>query len=252
MSRVAVVTGGASGMGLSICHELYRRGNAVAVLDIDGEAADRAAADLDAAGSGPDQRSIAVQVDVADRSSVDRAVEKVRADLGPVEILVTSAGIARFTPFEEITLDAWQQVIAVNLTGTFHCIQACIADMVAAGWGRIVTISSSGAQTGAPRMAHYVASKGGVIAMTRTLAREYAPRGITVNTIPPSSIDTPMSRQGQAEGNLLDNEQWAARIPVGRLGTGDDIAAACGFLCSEEAGYITGQIIGVNGGSVIC
>ena len=165
---------------------------------------------------------------------------------------MTSAGLARFTPFEQITLEAWNQVIAVNLTGTFHCVQACIGDMVGAGWGRIVTISSSGAQTGAPRMAHYVASKGGVIALTRTLAREYASKGITVNTIPPSSIDTPMSRQAQAEGNLPGYKQWAAHIPVGRVGTGKDIAAACGFLCSEEASYITGQVIGVNGGAVIC
>jgi 2-hydroxycyclohexanecarboxyl-CoA dehydrogenase len=101
-------------------------------------------------------------------------------------------------------------------------------------------------------MAHYVASKGGVIALTRTLAREYASRGITVNTIAPSSIDSPMSRQGQAEGNLPRDEQWAARIPVGRLGTGDDIGVACGFLCSEQASYITGQLVGVNGGAVIC
>ena len=234
-------------MGRSICHELARRGNSVAVLDVDGEAAQRAAGELPRYGS----KSLAAQVDVADRSSVDRAIGRVRAELGAVAILVTSAGVARFTPFEEITLDDWNRVIEVNLTGTFHSVQACIADMVEAGWGRIVTISSSGAQTGAPRMAHYVASKGGVIALTRTLAREYASKGITVNTIPPSSIDTPMSRQGQAEGNLPGNEQWAARIPVGRLGTGEDIAAACGFLCSEEAGYITGQIIGVNGGSVI-
>lgn len=248
MSRVAVVTGGASGMGLSICHELARRGHAVAVLDIDGADADRAAADLGRHGT----KCLAAQVDVSDRPSVDRAVGRVRAELGPVGILVTSAGLARFTPFEQITLEAWNQLIAVNLTGTFHCVQSCIGDMVEAGWGRIVTISSSGAQTGAPRMAHYVASKGGVIALTRTLAREYAAKGITVNTIPPSSVDTPMSRQGQADGNLPDYEQWAARIPVGRVGTGEDIATACAFLCSEEASYITGQVIGVNGGSVIC
>ena len=248
MSRVAVVTGGASGIGLSICHELARGGNAVAVLDIDGEGARKAAADQGEHGI----KSIGVAVDVSDRTSVDRALGQVRAELGPVEILVTSAGLARFTPFEQITLEAWNQVIAVNLTGTFHCVQACIGDMVEAGWGRIVTISSSGAQTGAPRMAHYVASKGGVIALTRTLAREYASKGITVNTIPPSSIDTPMSRQAQAEGNLPEHKQWAARIPVGRVGTGDDIAAACGFLCSEAASYITGQVIGVNGGAVIC
>jgi 2-hydroxycyclohexanecarboxyl-CoA dehydrogenase len=246
MSRVAVVTGGASGMGLSICEHLADRGHRVAVLDLNGDAAQRAAEDL----RGRGQDALGAAVDVSDRAAVDDALNKVRSEFGPVEIMVTSAGISAFVKFTEITLEQWNRMIAVNLTGTFHCLQAVIPDMVAARWGRIVTISSSSAQTGAPRMAHYVSSKGGVIGMTRALAREYAPLGITVNTIPPSSIDTPMSRQAQEAGNLPDHETWAARIPVGRVGTGDDIAAACAFLCSDEAGYITGQVIGVNGGAV--
>jgi len=139
----------------------------------------------------------------------------------------------------------------VNLTGTFHCVQAIIPDMVAAGWGRIVTISSSSAQRGSPRMAHYAASKGGVITLTKTLAREFAPYGITVNNIPPSAIETPMQHRGQAAGHLPSNEQMAASVPLGHLGTGDDIAAAVGFLCSDEAGFITGQVLGVNGGAVL-
>jgi 2-hydroxycyclohexanecarboxyl-CoA dehydrogenase len=142
-------------------------------------------------------------------------------------------------------------MLAVNLTGTFQCIQAAIPDMVAARWGRIVTISSSSAQTGAPRMAHYAASKGGVIALTRTLAREYGPLGITVNNIPPSGIDTPMFRGALAAGELPGRETLVAAVPLGRIGTPEDIAAACVFLCSDEAGYITGQVIGVNGGSVL-
>lgn len=247
MSRVAVVTGGASGMGLAICHHLARRGEAIAVLDVNGEAAEEASRSLSEGGA----KSISCTVDVADRVSVDHAMAEVRRQLGPIQILVTSAGVARFTPFPDITIDAWERVIAVNLTGTFHCVQSAIGDMVEAGWGRIVTISSSGAQTGAPRMAHYTASKGGVIALTKTLAREYGRNGITVNTIPPSSIDTPMSRESQKEGDVPDMEAWASRIPVGRVGTSDDIATACAFLCSDEAGYITGQIIGVNGGAVV-
>jgi 2-hydroxycyclohexanecarboxyl-CoA dehydrogenase len=174
----------------------------------------------------------------------------VRSELGPVEIMVTSAGIAAFERFTDITLDAWNRIIAVNLTGTFNCLQAAIPDMVAARWGRIVTIASSSAQTGAARMAHYSASKGGVIALTKTLAREYAPFGITVNSIPPSSVDTPMAQKSQRDGDLPDTDVMAARIPVGRVGTPDDIAVAVAFLCSEEASYITGQVIGVNGGSV--
>ena len=245
--RVAVVTGGASGMGRSICEQFAEHGHRVAVLDIDGAAADAVADDLRNRGGD----ALACRADVADRASVDDAVATVRRELGPVEILVTSAGISRFEPFLDITLESWNRIIEVNLTGTFHCAQAVIPDMVAAEWGRIVTISSSSAQRGSPRMAHYAASKGGVITLTKTLAREFAPYGITVNNIPPSAIETPMQHQAQAEGNLPSNETMAKSVPLGRLGTGDDIAAACVFLCSDEAGYITGQVLGVNGGSVV-
>jgi 2-hydroxycyclohexanecarboxyl-CoA dehydrogenase len=234
-------------MGLAICRHLADRGHRIAVLDLDGAAADRAADDLRAKGA----RALGCQVDVADRAAVDKALHKVRGEFGPVEIMVTSAGISRFEKFTDITLESWNRIIAVNLTGTFNCLQAAIPDMVAGRWGRIVTIASSSAQTGAVRMAHYASSKGGVMVLTKVLAREYAPYGITVNTIPPSSIDTPMARQAQADGNLPAYEVIAARIPVGRVGTGDDIAAACAFLCSEEASYITGQVIGVNGGAVM-
>jgi 2-hydroxycyclohexanecarboxyl-CoA dehydrogenase len=246
-SRVAVVTGGASGIGRSICEQLAARGHRVAVLDVDGDAAQAVADELRAGGA--DAR--ACPVDVTDRVSVDAAVGRVRSELGPVEILVTSAGVAAFEPFLEITLESWNRVLEVNLTGTFHCVQAMIPDMVDARWGRIVTISSSSAQRGSPRMAHYAASKGGVIALTKSLAREYGPYGITVNTIPPSSIDTPMSRKAQSAGDLPSTEVIAQTIPVGHLGTGDDIAAACVFLCSDVAGYITGQVLGVNGGAVL-
>ena len=162
--------------------------------------------------------------------------------------MVTSAGLDMFEKFTEISAESWDRVIAVNLTGTFHCLQAAVPDMLAGGWGRIVTISSSSAQSGAARMAHYVASKGGVIALTRALAVEYAANGITVNTIPPAVIDTPMVRRAEAAGDVPSIDAIAARTPVRRAGTPDDIAAACAFLCSEDAGYITGQIIGVNGG----
>jgi 2-hydroxycyclohexanecarboxyl-CoA dehydrogenase len=246
MSRTAVVTGGASGMGLSICEHLADRGHRVAVLDLNGDGAEQTAADLRSRGA----QAFGTAVDVSDRAAVDDALDKVRSEFGPIEILVTSAGISAFVKFLDLTIDQWNKMLAVNLTGTFHCVQSAIPDMVAAKWGRIVLISSSSAQTGAPRMAHYVSSKGGVIGLMRALAREFAPTGITVNTIPPSSIDTPMAREQQELGNLPDHEQWAARIPVGRVGTGDDIAAACAFLCSEEASYVTGQIIGVNGGAV--
>jgi 2-hydroxycyclohexanecarboxyl-CoA dehydrogenase len=246
-NRVAVVTGGASGMGEAICHELGRRGHAVAVLDLNGEAAQRVAEELREEGV----VALAVAADVSDRPAVEEGFAKVRSELGPVHILVTSAGLVDFAPFVELTTQAWQRLIDVNLTGTFHCAQVAVPDMLEAGWGRIVMISSSSAQRGSPGMAHYAASKGALLSLTRSLAREYGPVGITVNNVPPSGIETPMQHQSQAGGHLPSNEQMAASIPVGHLGTGDDIAAAVGFLCSEEAGFITGQTLGVNGGAVM-
>ena len=234
-------------MGESITQHLARRGDRVAVFDIQGDRAEAVAKELRSESA----QAIGCQVDVTDRAAVDSAMDRVRREFGPVEILVTSAGLSVFEPFADITLESWNRLIAVNLTGTFHCVQAAIGDMVAARWGRIVTISSSSAQRGSPRMVHYAASKGGVIAMTKALAREYAPLGITVNNVPPSGIETPMQHEQQAEGNLPANEVMAQAIPLGRLGTGDDIAAACAFLTSDEAGFITGQVLGVNGGSYI-
>jgi 2-hydroxycyclohexanecarboxyl-CoA dehydrogenase len=140
-------------------------------------------------------------------------------------------------------------MIAVNLTGVFHTIQAAAPDMVAAKWGRIVTISSQAAQSGAQDRAHYAASKGGVIGLTRSLARELAPYGITVNTIPPSLVDTPLMRSGLEAGGLPPLEMLVRMIPISRAGTPEDIAGACEFLCSDKASYITGQEINVNGGS---
>jgi NAD(P)-dependent dehydrogenase (short-subunit alcohol dehydrogenase family) len=244
MGRVAVVTGAASGIGLAIGRRLAGEDHRVALLDLDGDAAARAAEDLGADG----RATLACAVDVSDRGAVDAALEKVRSELGPVEIMVTSAGLDEFTPFTEITPAAWDRMLAVNLTGTFHCLQAAVPDMLAAGWGRIVTISSSSAQSGAPRMAHYVASKGGVIGLTKALAVELGGHGITVNTIPPGAIDTPMSQRAQTTGSLPDTEVIARMIPVRRMGTPDDIAAACAFLCSDDAGYITGQQLNLNGG----
>ncbi len=245
--RVAVVTGGASGMGEASCHELGRRGYRVAVLDVDPEAAQRVCDDLRARGI----TALAVGADVTDRPALEEAFAKVRAELGPVSALVTSAGLFGYASFADITVESWQRLVDVNLTGTFHCCQIALPDMVAAGWGRIVMISSSSAQRGTPFAAHYAASKGALLTLTKSLAREYAAHGITVNNIPPSGIETPMQHASQAAGYLPSNETIAANIPVGHLGTPADIAAAVGFLCSDEAGFITGQTLGVNGGSVM-
>ncbi|HVJ97140.1 MAG TPA: SDR family NAD(P)-dependent oxidoreductase [Acidimicrobiia bacterium] len=243
-TRVAVVTGAASGMGLAIAERLASAGNKVALLDLEGDAAAQGADGIRQSGG----EAIAAAVDVSDRAAVDDALAKVRSEFGPIEIMVTSAGIDEFRSFTEISAETWDRIMAVNLTGTFNCLQSAIPDMLAAGWGRIVTISSSSAQSGAARMAHYVASKGGVLALTKALAVEYAPNGITVNTIPPGFIDTPMARKAEARGDLPSIDAVAKRTPVRRAGTPDDIAAACAFLCSDDAGYITGQAINVNGG----
>src|SRR5262249_8012213 len=248
MDRVAVVTGAASGMGLAIARHLATRGDRVGLLDSQGEAALRAAADLRETGAS----AIAVQADVTDRRAVDAALNEVRTQLGPIKIVITAAGLDSFEPFTDITVESWERVLAINLTGTFHCLQAAVPDMLEARWGRMVTISSSSAQSGAPRMAHYVASKGGVVGLTRALPLELTPHRITVNTVSPGMIDTPMLRRAAGGGDIGNLQKVAARmIPVGRVGTPEEIAATCGFLCSDEAGFITGQIVGVNGGMVL-
>ena len=235
-------------MGLAIARHLAARGDRVGLLDLQGDAALRAAQTLRETGA----TAIAAQADVTDRAAVDAALDRLRAELGPIEIMVTSAGLDSFESFTDITIESWERVLAINLTGTFHCLQAAVADMLKARWGRMVTISSSSAQSGAVRMAHYVASKGGVIGLTKALALELAPHGITVNNIPPGVVDTPMLRRAEGAGDVGKIEKVAARmIPVGRAGTPEDIAAVCGFLCSEEAAYVTGQVIGVNGGMVL-
>jgi len=247
MDRVAVVTGAASGMGLAIARQLAARGHKVGMLDLQGKAL-QPAESLRTEGA----TAVAVDADVTDRRAVDAAFDVVRAQLGPITIIVTAAGIESFEPFSDIKIESWERILAVNLTGTFHCLQAAVPDMLAARWGRMVTISSSSAQSGAPRMAHYVASKGGVIGITRALALELAPQGITVNTVTPGMIDTPMLRRTVPGGDIAPLAKIAARvIPVGRVGTPEEIAATCAFLCSDEAGFITGQVVGVNGGMVL-
>ncbi|MBV8693367.1 MAG: SDR family oxidoreductase, partial [Actinobacteria bacterium] len=194
-------------------------------------------------------KAIGVTVDVTDRAAIDEGVVYTGAQLDTPTILVNSAGLDGFDPFLTITLEKWQRIIDVNLTGTFQVCQAVVPGMIEAGWGRIVNISSSSAQGGQPVMTHYVAAKAGVIGFTKALALELGPQGITVNTIPPGFIDTPMLRKAEGRGFLGQGvEHHAGTTPVRRVGRPEDIAAACAFLVSEEASYVTGQVIGVNGG----
>jgi NAD(P)-dependent dehydrogenase (short-subunit alcohol dehydrogenase family) len=244
--RCAVVTGGGSGMGLAISQRLARDGASLAVFDVNAEAAERAAKQIQADGFS----AVGAGVDVSDRGQIQLAMAKVREALGPIQVLVNCAGISPFESFQSISEESWDRVLAVNLKGAFLCTQAVIDDMIDAGWGRIVNIASSGGQSGAPRMAHYVSSKAGMMGFTKALAVEFARSGITVNCVPPGTIDTPMLRGAVADGDTGNRQvkEIGASLPVGRIGTGDDIAAAVAFFVSEEAGYITGQILGVNGG----
>ena len=228
--KTAVVTGGASGIGRAIAQRLAADGHHVATIDLQ-----------------PAEADVSFTADVTDRGQLDAALGAIRAQLGPVGILVNAAGLDGFSRFTDITFDDWQRVINVNLNGVFHCCQAVLPDMVQAGWGRIVNISSSSTHSGVPGMAHYVAAKSAVNGLTKSLALEYGPSGITVNAVPPGFIDTPMLRSAEERG-YTDVEKTIAMTPVRRMGRPEDIAAACAFLVSEEAGYITGQILGVNGG----
>ncbi len=244
-TRVAVVTGGGSGIGLAIARRMSADGNAVAIFDLDTSAAEAAAAEIVASGGA----AIGLTVDVTDRAQIDQGVVDTGERLGRPTVLVNSAGLDGFDPFLKITAEKWNRILAVNLTGTFDCCQAVVPGMIEEHWGRIVNISSSSAHGGQPMMTHYVASKAGVMGFTKALALELGPKGITVNTIPPGFIDTPMLRKSESRGLLGEGvEHHAALTPVRRVGTAEDIAAACSFLVSDEASYITGQVIGVNGG----
>jgi 2-hydroxycyclohexanecarboxyl-CoA dehydrogenase len=242
--RVAVVTGAASGIGLGVSRGLAEAGYPVAMLDVQDELLKQAVRELQSA----DLKVFGWTVDVTRREQVDAALAGVRQKLGPIAIMVTNAGVDACEVFTEISVERWNEVLAINLTGTFNCIQSAIPDMVNGKWGRIITVSSQSAQSGAPNRAHYVASKGGIIALTKALSFDYAPLGITANTIPPSIIDTPMVTRAVAAGHFPGIDVVVPFIPVRRAGTPGDIAEACAFLCSDGAGFITGQQIGVNGG----
>lgn len=245
--RVAVVTGSSAGIGFSIAQRLAADGFRVAVISSSEGTAEQAAAEI--VESGGEARGY--RADVADRAQVDAALQAARADLGPLSVLVANAAVAPQQPFLDMTQEQWDRTVAINLTGTFHTVQSGLPDLVDAGWGRVVLISSSSAQRGAPRMAHYAASKGGQLALTKALAVEFASSGVTVNTVVPSSIDTPSVQKKRAAGTIPSAEDMAKYIPVGRVGTGEDIAAAVSYLVSDEASYVTGQTISVNGGSFI-
>ena len=235
----AVVTGGARGIGRAIATVLAARGAAVAVWDLNAEGAEQTVDMIRQAGG----KAIAVAGDAANADAIAASAVRTREELGAITILVNNAGISSYVPFTSLSEEVWDRIIGVNLKGPFLVTKEFVPGMLEAGWGRIVNISSSSAQTGAPSMAHYAASKGGVIGFTKALAIEFADKGITVNHVPPGFVDTPLVREGP-----INVEAVAQQMPMKRAGQPNDIAHAVAYLVSEEAGYVTGQTLSVNGG----
>jgi NAD(P)-dependent dehydrogenase (short-subunit alcohol dehydrogenase family) len=242
--QAAVVTGGAGGLGAAMARGLAEAGAAVAVADADASRAQRVAADIAKAGG----RALAVTVDVADRASVERMAAEVEGRLGPIEVLVNSAGITHRSPAAEFPEAEWDRVIAVNLTGVFNGCQLVGRGMLARRRGRIVNIASIAGQIGLTGTVAYAASKGGVVMLTRALAVEWAPHNVRVNAIAPSWFESNI-------GDLIHREPGYAeramrRVPVGRMGTPDELIGAALYLASDASSMVTGHILVVDGGTL--
>lgn len=240
--KVALVTGGSRGIGAAIARELARYGANVAVnYCSSAEAATRVAAACREYGV----RALAFQADVADPEAVERLFTAVEESLGPVEILVNNAGTGLRRLVVETTDEEWHQLLAVNLSGAFYCSRRALGNMIRRRWGRIINVASVFGLTGAAYEAAYAAAKGGLIAFTKSLAREVGSAGITVNAVAPGPVESDMLREGLSPEELA---ALAAEIPSGRLGKPEDIAGACVFLASPAASFINGQVLCLDGG----
>ena len=238
--RTVLISGGDRGIGAAAARAFYRAGYRVAILyHCNAEAADALQKELPGV--------TAVQCDVASRASCELAFRAAEQALGRVDVLVSNAGIAQQKLFTDITPEEWQHMLDVNLTGAFHLCQLALPGMIRRKAGRILTVSSMWGQTGGSCEVHYSAAKAGLIGLTKALAKEEGPSGITVNCVAPGVIETDMMAAFTAE----DKAALAEETPVGRLGSADEVAALLVFLADEGAGYITGQVFGVNGGLVI-
>ncbi len=225
--RVAVVTGGGRGIGLAIVNALAANGARVAALDLTPPEVDGV---------------LGVEADVSDEDAVNAAITLVERELGPVTILVLNAGILPLVPLEETSAELWERTLAINLTGGFLVARRTLPGMRKLGYGRVVALGAAAGKSGGARSAAYAASKAGLMTLAKSIAAEYAPYGITANVVAPALIDTQL---------IGATREVAGRIPVGRMGTAEEVAALVAFLVSGEAGYITGEVVDINGGTLI-
>ena len=244
--KVVIVTGGAAGIGAALCRRFGAEGAAVAVFDLDGGGADQVAAELRAAGG----KARACAVDISDRERVDAEVTETEQELGPIDVLVNNAGWDRAGPFLDTDAALWQKIIAINLMGPLNMHHAVLKGMNARGRGRVVNISSDAGRVGSSGESVYSACKGGIIAFSKTMARELARKQININVVCPGPTDTALFRDfaGEGESGQKLKGALAKAIPFGRLGQPDDVVGAVCFLASDEAAFITGQVLSVSGG----
>ena len=244
--QTVIVTGGGGGIGGATCRRFAAEGAKVAVFDLNLQAAQSVAEGIRAQGG----RAQAYPCDIADRATVDAAVAAAEADLGPIDVLVNNAGWDVFLPFTKTVPAQWEKLIAINLVGALHMHHAVLPGMVARRSGRIVNVSSDAARVGSSGEAVYAACKGGLVALSKTLAREHARHGITVNVVCPGPTDTALFdgfKQGAANPEKLV-EAFTRSIPLGRIGQPDDLPGAIAFFASSDAGFVTGQVLSVSGG----
>ncbi len=242
--KVAVVTGGGGGIGGATCRRFSKEGAKVAVLDVDLDAAQAVAASLGNADS------IAFHVDITDLENVEYSIEEIEKQLGPVDILINNAGWDVFRPFLMTDPEFWRKIIDINLVGALNMHHAVLPGMVERGNGRVVSVSSDAGRVGSSGESVYAACKAGLIGFARTLAREHARQGITFNVVCPGPTDTALFAsysEGAGDPDKLRKAMQRA-VPMGRIGTPDDLPGAIAFFASDDAAYITGQVISVSGG----